>query len=294
MFQHVRSVALAAAVIALAGAARVPWAQAAEIRDVGERVFPFERGGEIVIDSQNGRIVVEAWDKPQVRIQITRTVRAGDADRANALMRDLRADVEVGATQIQIRSRFPKIRESVGIWDLLGRKVAALHIHYYLQVPTETSLAVETSNGEIRVRGIRGEVTGETVNGDVEISGPAAALEVKTTNGEIRLTGVGGSAVARTTNGGITARFVSVPSRGRVDLGTTNGSVVVSLPRGLKATLEAATTNGRVIVGYPLTAQGVISSKTVRGTIGGGGARIALRTTNGNIEVVPAGSRRDL
>ena len=292
MFQYVNRVVVAGLTVfaALGGA---PAALAAEIRNVGERTFPFAPGGEVVIASQNGRIVVEAWDKPQIRVQITRTVRAGDEARAKALMKGLRADVEVRPNQLRIQSRYPKIRENVGIWDILGGRVAALQIHYYLQVPRNTSFSLETSNGEVRVRGTRGDVEAVTVNGDVEVVGVVGALELQTTNGEIRLGGIRGAATAQTTNGGITADFASVSDRGVVDLSTTNGNVDASFPTDLRASFEATTTNGRVgLSGFEIKTRGMLTSKSILGVIGGGGAKVALRTTNGNIDVAPTGTRR--
>ena len=291
MFPYVnRVVAAGLTVVAVLGGGSA--ALAAEIRNVGERTFSFAPGGEVVIASQNGRIVIEAWDKPQIRVQITRTVRAGDEARAKALMKGLRADVELRPNRLRIQSRYPKVRENVGIWDILGGRVAALQIHYYLQVPRNTSFSLETSNGEVRVRGTHGDVEAVTVNGDVEIAGVGGGLELQTTNGEIRLGRIRGSATAQTTNGGITADFASVADHGVVDLSTTNGSVDVSFPADLRASFEATTTNGRVgLSGFEIKTRGLLTSKSILGVIGGGGARVALRTTNGNIDVAPAGTR---
>jgi DUF4097 and DUF4098 domain-containing protein YvlB len=72
---------------------------------------------------------------------------------------------------------------------------------------------------------------------------------------------------------------------------TTNGNIELALPRDLHAELEAETTNGRVNINYRLTTQGTINSKRIRGTIGGGGVRIELQTTNGNIDVGPPRAR---
>jgi DUF4097 and DUF4098 domain-containing protein YvlB len=292
MFPYVKRVVAAGltAAVVLCGASA---ALAAEIRNVGERTFRFAPGGEVTIESQNGRIVIEAWDKPQIRVQITRTVRAGDEARAKELMRGLRADVELRSDRLRIQSRYPKIRENLGIWDILGGRVAALQVHYYLQVPRNTSFSLETSNGEIRVRGTQGSVEAATVNGDVEVLGVNGTLELQTTNGEIRLGGIRGGAVAQTTNGAVSADFASVANRDVVDLGTTNGNLEVSLPSDVHATLEANTTNGRVTIsGFQLKTRGTLTSKSILGTIGGGGARVALRTTNGNIDVAPTGTRR--
>lgn len=278
-------VALAAG-IAVAAGCGVPAAEAAQLRQVTERVFAFQPGGELTIDSQNGRIVVEAWGRSEARIQITREVRASDDARAAELIKELRADVTLAMGDIAIESKYPKRAESVGIWDVLGQKVTALNIHYYVQVPAKTRLVLVTSNGELRVRGVSARVTGQTVNGSVDVSSVTGRIEVSTTNGDIKLAGIVGSARAGTTNGGITAEFPRLQSGEVISLATVNGNVNVTLPAELKATIGAETTNGRVSIGYAMEKVGPSSSKVVLARIGGGdGVAVKLRTTNGNVTV---------
>jgi DUF4097 and DUF4098 domain-containing protein YvlB len=283
-------IALALAVgLTLAASDWVPAADAAQLKEVAERVFPFEQDGELTIESQNGRITVEAWNRPEARIQITREVRASDDERAAELMRELRAEVTLAKGRIEVKSRYPKRTESVGILEVLGQRVSALNIHYYVQVPTRTRLVLQTSNGELRVRGTSAYVVGQTVNGNVEVASTAGHVEVSTTNGAIKLSGIDGSARAGTTNGGIDAEFRSLDPDVGIDLHTTNGNLVASLPADLKAVLEAMTTNGRVSIDFPIEKVGVKSSKVVQGRIGGGGVVVKLRTTNGNIAVKRVG-----
>lgn len=276
----------AALLVAVVSLAPAP-ALAAHLRNVSERVFPFASGGDVTIASTNGRIVVEAWDRSEVRVQITREVRAGSDDQAQKLMRELKADVAVHPSEIRIVSVYPQQKKMKDLWDWIGRGVRSTNIHYYLQVPRATSLDLSTSNGEVRIRSVEGHVEASTTNGDVDVTSLRGSLEARTTNGQVRLTGIDGPADAATTNGSVSAQLTSLPARGTMKLETTNGNVRLTLPRQIRATLQAQTTNGRVSVGYPMTTQGTISSRNIRGTIGGGGVRIELQTTNGNIAVGP-------
>jgi len=235
---------------------------------------------------------VEAWDRPQVRVQITREVRAKTDMKARELLKELSADVAVHPGEIRIESIYPKKKKVVGFWDLIGQSVQMANIHYYLQVPRSTSLALTTSNGAVRVRSVEGRVEASTTNGNVEASGIRGSLSARTTNGEVRLARIAGATDAETTNGGVEVELASVPTRGRMRIETTNGNIELTLPRELSAALEAETTNGRVNINYKLTTQGVISSKSIRGTIGGGGVRIELQTTNGDINVGPPSRTR--
>jgi hypothetical protein len=283
-------IATAAALLVLAATAAAP-ASAAHLRAIADRTFPLPPGGTVEIDSQNGRIVVETWERPEVRVQITREVRANGDEQARALMRQLTADVEAGPSHIRIQSVYPKREKVVGIWDLIGRGVRAINIHYYLQVPRQTALDLTTANGEVRVRGIQGTLVANTTNGDVDVTAVRGAVEVHTTNGQIRIAKVEGPAVAGTTNGSVAAELTALPARGEIEFQTTNGNIELTLPRDLHATLEAGTTNGRVNINYKMTTQGTLSSKSVQGTIGGGGPRIKLETTNGTIDVGPPRAR---
>ncbi|MGE5176416.1 MAG: DUF4097 family beta strand repeat-containing protein [Hyphomicrobiales bacterium] len=268
-------------------------AGAAEVRNVSERVFPLEPNGDVTIASQNGRISIEGWDRSEVRVQITRTVRADDEKRAQELLRGLMVDVETAPNSIKLTSRYPKRHEEVGIWAILVKKIESLNIHYYLQVPRDASLDLRTANGAIRVRGAGRSADVVTVNGDVEVAGTGGPVDARTTNGEIKLTGIAGSATARTTNGDVTVEILSLPGDGIVDLGTTNGNIEARLPKDIHADVEAVTTNGRVDLGFPVKAQGRLTSKTIRGTIGGGGAHVTLQTTNGSIDLSPGSGGRN-
>lgn len=279
------------AACAVAALTTAPPAGAAHLRNVSEKVFPFAAGGDIIIESTNGRIVVEAWDRSDVRVQITREVRASDDGQAKALLRDLKADVSVHPSEIRILSIYPKKQKEIGFWALVGNAVRSANIHYYLQVPRETSLDLSTTNGSIRVRAVQGKVDVATTNGDVDVSAVRGALGARTTNGEVRLARIEGSADAATTNGSIAVEMATLPARGAMQMETTNGNIALTLPREVHGDLEAQTTNGRVNINYKLTTEGAITSKSIRGTIGGGGVRIELQTTNGNIDVGPPRAR---
>jgi hypothetical protein len=287
MVAHVKGIVPAlvlAGLVAVIGPS-VRHAEGAEARAVTERVFPLKPGGELAIESQNGRITVEAWNRPEARVQITRIVRANDEKRARELLKDVQADVSVGPDRISIKSRYPKRNETVGIWDVLGQRVTSMNIHYYVQVPVATDLVLETSNGDLQIKGTSGDLDGQTVNGGIEVRSVSGPVEVSTTNGNIRLASVSSTTHAETTNGEVAAELTQVGGAGQVELSTTNGDVKVFLPAGVKVSLDATTTNGRVRVGYPIERESGSTARTLRGRIGGGGVTFLLRTTNGNIVV---------
>jgi DUF4097 and DUF4098 domain-containing protein YvlB len=286
--------ASAAAVLIVAfgwiAAGPVGTVEAAQKKQVTEKVFPLEPGGSLRIQSQNGHITIETWSEPRASVQITRIAKANEDKDVDALLKEMQADVTVGPGRIEIVSRFPKRAESVGFWDILGQRVTSMNIHYHVKVPARTSLELLTTNGDLQIRGIADAVSGRTVNGGVEVRGVKGLVEVETTNGSIHLTGIEGSASAETTNGAIEAVVRRVDAGGQILLSTTNGSVTASLPADLGADVDAETTNGRVKITYPVQRRGGSTARTLRATIGGGGVDLTLRTTNGNIVIQKIGT----
>ena len=284
----VRSILIASfASVLAAGPAR-----AEELKKVAERLVPFTSGGEIRIDDKNGRLVVDAWSRHDVRIQITRVARARDRAKAEELMKDLQSEVEVEKDRIDIRSLFPKRLESMGLLDIFGRNRTAVSINYYVQVPEETDLWLQTTNGEVRVQGTTGHLEARTTNGGVQVSDVKGTVTLQTTNGEVHVTNVTGAASAHTTNGSVVAELRKLPASGAVDLQTMNGNVEAYFDNDLSANLDATTTNGHVSIDFPVTTSVLRSSRTIQGTIQGGGAKIVIQTTNGNVEVRRLGGRR--
>ena len=88
------------------------------------------------------------------------------------------------------------------------------------------------------------------------------------------------------TNAGVTARALS---GSRMDSGwsisTTNGGIDLSLPPDLKANLSAGTTNGGIMLRLPVAVEGEQRGSHLRGTLGGGGPELFVRTTNAGVRL---------
>ena len=109
MVAHVKGIVPALVLAGLVGVIgpSARHAEGAEARAVTERVFPLKPGGELAIESQNGRITVEAWNRPEARVQITRIVRANDEKRARERWSwVLDREVEVGRMDKAARAKF--------------------------------------------------------------------------------------------------------------------------------------------------------------------------------------------
>jgi DUF4097 and DUF4098 domain-containing protein YvlB len=134
-------------------------------------------------------------------------------------------------------------------------------------VPRKSNLDLETLNGGIRIEDVAGEIRAEATNGGLKLAQLAGDVDV------------------HTTNGGLTVELSGKKWDGDgLDASTTNGGVKVWIPEDYNADLETGTVNGSVNFDFPITVQGKIS-KRIKATLGDGGPKIRITTTNGGVRL---------
>jgi hypothetical protein len=127
----------------------------------------------------------------------------------------------------------------------------------------------------------------------VRVSGPT---NLETGGGSIYLTEVDGSVKASTGAGGITAWFVASGKPGNCDFQSSDGDIVIYLPRKLPITIDAQIQDGddhRVLFdpSFPMRVSYDDASNGTRrlraaGDLNGGGEVLRLRTIAGNIRLM--------
>src|SRR5689334_11574909 len=209
--------------------------------------------GALAIDGrQNGGVSVKGWDQNQVLVRARVQTGAPTAAEAQALGQQIR--IETGGAKIFASG--PESRRDYH-WD----------VSYEVFVPRRADVSVETHNGGIAIA----EVTGR--------------LEFSAVNGGVVLKRVGGTVRGSTTNGGLVIELGGDHWDGEaLDVSTTNGGVIMSVPENYSAHLETGTVNGSVNVDFPVTVQGRIT-KQVALNLGSGGATVRAMTTNGGVHL---------
>ncbi|WP_408959018.1 DUF4097 family beta strand repeat-containing protein [Natrinema sp. 74] len=150
-------------------------------------------------------------------------------------------------------------------------------------VPAGIRLArAKTTNGDIEVRDVAGELVADTTNGRIDVEGVDGGFVADSTNGTIHAAEVSGDVRAETTNGTIDATLAA--DGGDLTVDSTNGDVTVRAPPSLDATVTVSTTNGDVsIAGFD--GSDVSSEGDVETTLGDGTRTVRIETTNGSVTV---------
>jgi hypothetical protein len=269
--------------------------------------YDLSPGGTINVEGFNGSIEIDGWDQNRVEV-------SGTKYGSTESLRDaIRIDIQNTPDSIQIRAQHPTVN--------MGR----IGVRYTLHVPREAKLDrittsnghvhirnvaaasnLKTSNGGVRVQNVRGEVQAVTSNGTVELESVQGSARVRTSNGQIRAENLDGSFDGSTSNGGITVRLDHAPTA-PVRLRTSNGLVNLRFTEPPKDEVRAETSNGGITLQLPTSSNARISATTshssissdfgfdqsdndrsrnrLEGSIGNGGPRIELSTSNGHIRL---------
>jgi DUF4097 and DUF4098 domain-containing protein YvlB len=267
--------------------------------------------GVVMIEAAAGSVRVEGWERNEVAV--SGALGSGsDGVRVRGQGRKTRVEVE------------PSVHHHMGHADLLVRVPAGSQVNVEsFQARVEVNgvkgaVKVETVNGSVSITGAAEQVSAESVNGGVTVRGRSARIHAESVNGPVSVSEPGPDLQAGNVNGPLTI----TGSRGltRAKLENVNGSIHFEGELAARGALDAETVGGRVELVLSTQAADIEVS-TFNGTIvnnmsaatprklpeedgemgrelvfsvGGGGARVTVRTLNGRIVLsAPEPNRRN-
>lgn len=292
--------------LALAGTPAPASAQDAAVRQIDE-TRAVDAGASVEVDVVVREVRVTGWDRSEVRVQGSMNPEyeefsfERDEDGTITIELELRDDAE--RDHREDRPDFGPLTVSV---------------------PRGASVEVEVVNGPLTVQDVSGAVSLETVNGSITYSGASTSVEAEAVNGtvdvraprsnETRAGSVNGDVIVRVAGGVVEAETVSgdidvrtdVPveavdaetvsggiefrgapaSSASLSFESHSGDVVVHLPSGLNAVLEAETFSGNIesAFGGEVQRDGEYTpERSYRHTVGSGGTRVSAETFSGSV-----------
>jgi len=142
------------------------------------REFPYRPGSDPIAihGGLNGGITVIGWDRDDARVIYRVKARARTLERAN----ELASQVHLTQSKGWIRPEGPT--ESRGEWWSVEVKA---------WVPRSSDLSLQTHNGPVGVRQVRGTMEVRSLNGPVSLIGLSGAVYARAQNGplHVELTG---------------------------------------------------------------------------------------------------------
>ena len=239
-------------------------------REKFEQSYPLSGNGRVSVSNVNGSIVMEAWERNEVRLE---AVKIADTKEALAWV-DIKVNSQ--ANSFCVEADYDSFRRERGEkgWKNQGR----LEVQFRLMVPRGAVL------DEI-----------ETVNGSVTASNFVGITKISAVNGNVNASNLRGTATLSTVNGEVMADFDRLETGSRISLNTVNGKVSLVIPSDSNATVKADSLNGEIRTDFSLPVRkGKYVGRDLYGRIGNGDVQIKLESVNGPLSVLRKNDNKQL
>lgn len=229
---------------------------------------------------------------------------------------------ECRSVQIQVESK-RKLNDYRLVESQSGNNISfslkeKLHVGFHLtwhdntpqvtvETPASLSLDARTSDGNLVVGNLRGDLRIHTGDGNADISNVDGTVHLDSGDGNFQIHNASGDLNARTSDGRMTVdgRFTSLQlhsSDGRLDvtfldgsklnspsrIESSDGSVTIRVPRNFAADLDLSASDGRIDSTLPFTVDHYESGKQrLQGRLNAGGIPLVVHTSDGNISISP-------
>jgi hypothetical protein len=224
-----------------------------------DKTLPLPPTGSVTIESHNGSIRVNTWDRPEIQVHAVIEMNAGSLFSAADRRRfdETRVDIDRVGDSVRIKSNYPD-------WSWL--EGSNPQVQYTINAPRTVKWAVRDHNSRIEVHNLH------------------AALSISTHNSEINISGLAGSLDLDTHNGNAKVEFASLTASSSVDI--HNGEVELVMPAASKFTLHTSSHNGRVHSDFAVATRNVgRRGADLDGAVNGGGPALHLTSHNGNFRL---------
>ena len=256
-----------------------------------EKRFTVSGKPDVSLSTFDGAIEIRPSDRSEVAVTIEK--QAYDKDAASRI--EVRA--EQSGDRIVVDVRLPKGHRMFGFHESASAKLivslpAASNVEAHsgdgsIDIERITgTLDLRSGDGSINGRTLGGAVKAHTGDGSIKLADVSGALDADTGDGTITAAGRFTSVRAHTGDGHVTITAVSGSSASEEwNITTGDGSVVLEVPDGFGAELDAHTGDGAIEVRDVSLSNvtGRISRTTVRGRLGNGGSTVRVRTGDGSI-----------
>jgi Putative adhesin len=217
------------------------------------RTYSLTDGGRVEVINSHGPIEVSAGPAGVVGIAAVIEVQGMTDQLARETLKEVSLEESSKPDHVRVATVGPRSRGGVDV-------------RLTVTLPADARLEMTGNNGRLKADGLRGHVKAMVVNGGVE------------------LTAMRGTIDAAGVNASVSAKMAEVT--GPVRLESTNGRIVLEIPRTAKATLNARSVNGNIAVTGLTIAEGTGRRiRTLESQVNGGGPEIDLRATNGRISI---------
>ena len=232
--------------------------------DTFTQTYSVDSGELLFLKTDVGSINIQTHSSDTVEIEVE--VTGDDADEFDVKFEQTSSGVSIYGE-----------REDDSGWN--GN---SMRVKFYLNVPEEYNVDLDTSGGSIKIEDLTGNVDARTSGGSIALGDIVGNVEVDTSGGSIKVDSVYGEIDANTSGGSIKVEFKKQITED-AKLSTSGGSITAILPEDIEIDISASTSGGKVSTEFNV--DGRIKKRSIKGKINGGGPELILRTSGGSVRV---------
>ncbi len=227
-------------------------------------------GSRFILNGRYGKIKVQSWDQMRIKVETKIDVKAKSKNEAQIMLDNIQLELIRDQLIVELTTDIPIINpqylEKKFFGMLSGSPEKSINIEYEIWVPEEIDVEVRTTDGEIEIQNVKGNITAVTTGNPIEL---------KNINGSIN---------AFTTNSNIIAEITGLNNSSN-ELSTANADVEIILPDTSGITFQANAENGEITSDFDTKKRGIYTDTKQYGWINGGGVKMKLFTRGGMIKI---------
>ncbi|MDP2363063.1 MAG: DUF4097 family beta strand repeat-containing protein [Ignavibacteria bacterium] len=231
---------------------------------IHEKTFKISGGKKIIFNTDAGDIQITPWDKSEVYLKVVGNDNAAEkyAYIFNANTDEVKIEVE-----------------KKGGWSWFSN----INLKFEIKVPANFNIDANTSGGDIKVGGVKGDISLKTSGGDIWGDRFEGNFIAKTSGGDINLFCNNAKIEAITSGGDIKLEYTGV-NQG-IELKTSGGDIDVKVPQDFNAKAELKTSGGDVDCNLTLNDVKKLSETKIDANINKGGKSLIAITSGGDVSV---------
>jgi hypothetical protein len=240
--------------------------------------------GDLTVQNANGSIAIT---DVQGQLTVANRFASVVVDRVGGGLSISNTNGSVNATDIKGPTSINTTFASITARNIGGPMSIADSNGNVTALNVAGDLSIDTRFGLVKAERIRGALTVENTNGSVSATDINGSAHVKTSFAPVFLRGVDGAVDVENQNGAIGISGLRGGCNS-ISLRTTYSPIKIAIAPNASYTVSARTTYGMITTDVPLTATSKSAnenSSALSGTIGGGGCRMDLTTSNGGITI---------
>src|SRR5512139_2060593 len=218
------------------------------------KTFKVGRTGSLELSNISGDITITAGPGDDIVVNAVKRVRASDAAEAKQQLGYVTIEaVERGSGRVEVRTNYQQ-----------GQRHIRVSVDYTVTVPATCSVNVRSVSGDVKVTGVKGDLSAESVSGDIVATDTGQLSHLKSISGDVDITSAvsAGDASVSSISGDVTVKGLKAKG---LDASTISGELRLVDVGCDRATIK--TISGDVQYGGPLTKSGRYEMKSHSGDI---------------------------